>query len=151
MVSPCSDRISRVPPYSRTLMISTRTGLSPATVAFSKAFGFIQHCHWPGPRSLATTCGVSVDVLSFGYLDVSVPCVRFLHPILFRCRYLITMLGKIRRSTDRLKFSKHLRWVAPFGDPWIKAHSQLPTAFRSVSRPSSPVHAKASTKCPYDT
>ena len=34
--------------------------------------------HWPGPRSLATTCGVSVDVLSFGYLDVSVPRVRLL-------------------------------------------------------------------------
>src|SRR5688572_13058807 len=39
------------------------------------------------------------------------------------------------------RFSRHLRWVAPFGDPWIKAYSQLPTAFRSVSRPSSPVHA----------
>lgn len=46
------------------------------------------------------------------------------------------------------RFSRYLRWVAPFGDPWIKAYSQLPTAFRSVSRPSSPVHAKASTKCP---
>ena len=34
--------------------------------------------HWPGPRSLATTCGVSVDVLSYGYLDVSVPRVRLL-------------------------------------------------------------------------
>jgi hypothetical protein len=45
---------------------------------FSKAFHFIQHCHWPGPRSLATTYGVSVDVLSCRYLDVSVPCVRFL-------------------------------------------------------------------------
>jgi hypothetical protein len=58
------------------------------------------------------------------------------------------MLGNLSRALARLKFSKHLRWVAPFGDPWIKAHSQLPTAFRSVSRPSSPVHAKASTKCP---
>lgn len=61
------------------------------------------------------------------------------------------MLGNLSRIETRLKFSKHLRWVAPFGDPWIKAHSQLPTAYRSVSRPSSPVHAKASTKCPYDT
>jgi hypothetical protein len=33
--------------------------------------------HWPGPRSLATTNGVSVDVLSSGYLDVSVPRVCF--------------------------------------------------------------------------
>ena len=47
------------------------------------------YSYWPGPRSLATTSGVSFDFLSYRYLDVSVPCVRFLHPILFRCRYLI--------------------------------------------------------------
>ena len=46
------------------------------------------------------------------------------------------------------RFSKYQRWVSPFGNPWIKAYSRLPTAYRSVSRPSSPVHAKASTKCP---
>ena len=57
---------------------STRKGLSPSMADFSKSFRFIHHCHWPGPRSLATTCGVSVDVLSCRYLDVSVPCVRFL-------------------------------------------------------------------------
>jgi len=57
---------------------STSTGLSPATAGLSSPFDFIQHCHWPGPRSLATTNGVSVDVLSCRYLDVSVPCVRFL-------------------------------------------------------------------------
>ncbi len=60
---------------------STCTGLSPAEAGLSIPFHFIQHCHWPGPRSLATTCGVSVDVLSCRYLDVSVPCVRFLHPM----------------------------------------------------------------------
>lgn len=52
---------------------STSTGLSPAMADLSRSFDFIQHCHWPGPRSLATTYGVSVDVLSFRYLDVSVP------------------------------------------------------------------------------
>ena len=41
-------------------------------------------------------------------------------------------------------------WVSPFGNPRIKACSQLPVAYRSVSRPSSPLSAKASTKCPYD-
>ena len=57
---------------------STRKGLSPSMADLSRSFRFIHHCHWPGPRSLATTCGVSVDVLSCRYLDVSVPCVRFL-------------------------------------------------------------------------
>ena len=60
---------------------STHTGLSPTTVELSNSFCFIQDCHWPGPRSLATTCGVSVDVLSYGYLDVSVPRVRHFTPM----------------------------------------------------------------------
>jgi hypothetical protein len=39
-------------------------------------------------------------------------------------------------------------WVAPFGDLGLKACSRLPQAFRSVPRPSSPLGAKASTRCP---
>ena len=39
--------------------------------------------------------------------------------------------------------------VAPFGNPRIKAYLQLPVAYRSLSRPSSPAHAKASTMRPY--
>ena len=42
----------------------------------SRRFRFLRSSHWPGPRSLATTNGVSVDVLSSGYLDVSVRRVR---------------------------------------------------------------------------
>ena len=36
------------------------------------------------------------------------------------------------------------RWVAPFGYPRIKGYLHLPVAFRSLSRPSSPPRAKAS-------
>ncbi len=75
MVPPRSDRISRVPPYSRTISLSTRKGLSPTKARLSRRFRFLKYSHWPGPRSLATTSGVSVDVLSSGYLDVSVPRV----------------------------------------------------------------------------
>ena len=39
--------------------------------------------------------------------------------------------------------------VAPFGDLRIEALLQLPVAFRSFSRPSSPSHAKASTIRPF--
>ena len=35
--------------------------------------------------------------------------------------------------------------VSPFGHPGITAHVQLPQAYRSLSRPSSPLDAKAST------
>jgi hypothetical protein len=85
-------------------------------------FPFLPTSHWPGPRSLATTNGVSVDVLSSGYLDVSVPQVS-------------SLSGDLNGR------------VAPFGNPRIKAYSQLPEAYRSVLRPSSPVCAKASTEC----
>ena len=122
MVYPCSDRISRVPPYSRTFWLSTGTGLSPTMADFSKSFPFLPKGHWPGPRSLATTNGVSFDVLSSGYLDVSV-------------RRVSSLSGDLNGR------------VSPFGNPRIKAYSQLPEAYRSVLRPSSPAHAKASTRC----
>ena len=38
--------------------------------------------------------------------------------------------------------------VAPFGYPGIKGYLLLPRAYRSLSRPSSPPRAKASTVCP---
>jgi hypothetical protein len=37
--------------------------------------------------------------------------------------------------------------VSPFGHPGITAHVQLPQAYRSLSRPSSPLDAKASAVC----
>ena len=65
---------------------------------------------------------------SSGYLDVSVPRVRF-HVPMYSAR-------DDRSSTGR---------VAPFGNPRIYTCLLLPVAYRSLPRPSSPVHAKAST------
>ena len=39
-------------------------------------------------------------------------------------------------------------WVVPFGNPRIKGYLLLPAAYRSLSRPSSPPRAKASTRRP---
>ena len=112
------------------LIISSHTGLSPSWGELSISFCSILKLQSAGPISLATTFGVSVDFLSCRYLDVSVPRVRFA----FLCiQNAITITG----------------WVPPFGYPRINAYSQLPTAFRSVLRPSSPLIAKAFTKCPY--
>ena len=72
MVPLYSNKISRVPLYSRTLLSITPTGLSPSMVSFSKLFRLFQYCCWPIPRSLATTNGISIDFFSSGYLDVSV-------------------------------------------------------------------------------
>ena len=53
-------------------------GYHPLWRAFPDASGCLLPGHWPGPRSLVTTSGVSVDVLSSGYLDISVHRVCFL-------------------------------------------------------------------------
>ena len=41
------------------------------------------------------------------------------------------------------------QWVSPFGNLRIKGYLHLPVAYRSLTRPSSPLRAKASAMCPY--
>ena len=55
-------------------------GYHPLWRAFPDASGSLLNGHWPGPLSLVTTHRVSVDVLSSGYLDISV------HRVCFLCR-----------------------------------------------------------------
>ena len=84
------------------------------------------------PRSLATTCGISVDVFSSSYLDVSVrkvPRVRLFYSA-HAPRFFITV-------------------VSQFGYLRIRAYLQLPAAFRSLSRPSSAPNAKAFSLCSF--
>ena len=78
---------------------------------------------WPLPRSLATTSGISVDVFSSPYLDVSVQAV----PLVF-------LFDSVYDT---------LRWVSPFGNLRINAFLQLPEAYRRLTRPSSAPDAKA--------
>ena len=68
---------------------------------------------WASPRSLAATDGVSVDFLSSGYLDVSVPRVAL--------PYLCIQHGILAHDG---------KGVAPFGHLRIDARVQLPVAFR---------------------
>ena len=138
VVHPVSHGVSRVPRYSG-------SGLS----VFSFVYGTLTLCGWlshairldtsdrdvrpqprrinppvwPLPLSLATTRGISVDVFSSPYLDVSVQAVPLIQ--LFDSLY------------------DTLRWVSPFGNLRIVAHLQLPEAYRSLSRPSSAPDAKA--------
>ena len=141
MVLPCSHRVSRVRRYS---------GYSLSV--FSFVYGTLTLCGWlshairldtsdhdaspyprdqcplvwPLPRSLATTCGISVDVFSSPYLDVSVQAVPHVH--LFDSVHADTVLPCR---------------VSPFGNLRINAYLQLPEAYRSLSRPSSAPDAKA--------
>ena len=83
-------------------------------------------------------------------------------PYVFRYKYLLVISISLKTPkrlpnqspkniacARRPQSYRDRRWVSPFGNPWIKACSQLPTAYRSVPRPSSPLSAKASTTCTY--
>ena len=81
---------------------------------------------WPLPRSLATTYGISVDVSSSPYLDVSVQAVPRVR--LFDSTHATWILSM---------------WVAPFGNLRVNGYLLLTAAYRSLSRPSSAPDAKA--------
>ena len=111
------------------LLAPTRTGLSPSLARRSRRFRFEFPGHWPGPRSLATTSGVA-------------SCFPF-HRLL---RW-FSSPGSPHMAIDS-PCDTPKGWVAPFGHPRITGRSPLPSAFRSVPRPSSPLGTKASTRCP---
>ena len=86
---------------------------------------------WALPRSLAATCGIILIFSSSGYLDVSVHRVP---SVWLWIRHTVT--GSASR-------------VPPFRYPRIPACLRLPVAFRSLSRLSSALSAKASTLRPF--
>ena len=90
VVHPCSHGVSRVPRYSGfplTCSSFRLRGSHPLWPAFPCRSSNHHMLNagpypdklclpvWPPPRSLATTCGISVDVFSSPYLDVSVQAV----------------------------------------------------------------------------
>ena len=143
MGPPASHRISRVPRYSgsSSLFSPSATGLSPALADLSKSFAsvIVAFCCsstpsvrrlsvWPLPFSLATTQEIEFSFFSSGYLDVSLPRV----PPDKLCIHL-SVTGHYSGR------------VPPFGYLRITAYLRLPSAFRSLSRPSSAISALAST------
>ena len=142
MVPPYSHRVSRVRRYSGYGRSTSSFAYEPLT-----PYGVSSHTLrlnfivpyavqtpkvllpsvWPLPLSLATTQGISVDVFSSPYLDVSVQAVP---PVYLWIQYTVTGLDSGR--------------VSPFGYPRINACFRLPVAFRRSLRPSSAPSAKAS-------
>ena len=80
---------------------------------------------WAIPRSIATTQGITIVFFSSGYLDVSVLRVSFLN------KFRITSLQLAGLSHSEI-----------YG---LNGYLHLPVAYRSLSRPSSPLRAKAFT------
>ena len=86
---------------------------------------------WALPRSLAATCGIIVIFSSSGYLDVSVHRVPSAWLWIYHA---------VTGIACRVSPFRHLR---------ITAGLRLPAAFRSFSRLSSALNAKASTLRPF--
>ena len=119
------------------------TGLSPSLIELSRTFHSTFKYHnvvllphiciatnmvWALPRSLATTRGI---IVYFLFLQV-LRCFSSLRSPSYLC--------KNNSPSDY--------WVVPFGNPRVKGHLHLTAAYRSLSRPSSPPGAKASTRRP---
>ena len=141
VVHPYSHRVSRVRRYSGYQLFASSFAYGILTLCdwLSHAIRLDSTIHdagpnpeeqcpsvWPPPRSLATTSGISVDVFSSSYLDVSVQTVPPTYLFYSVC------------SSTVLPY-----WVAPFGYLRINVYLQLPEAYRSLSRPSSAPDAKA--------
>ena len=147
MVPPSSDQVSRVWPYSGicaalsvftyvVLTLSDRPSHAVRLTAQvlnalrTPEVFLLPVC--PLPRSLATTYGISFDVSSSPYLDVSVQAVPF--------QYLWIQYWIMEYE---------LHWVAPFRYLRINGCLLLPEAFRSLPRLSSAPSAKAFTLRPF--
>ena len=147
MVPAPSTRVSRVPAYSGTRPPASLslTGLSPSLAGFPKAVllcSSVLFCGplprharaavWAPPVSLAATPGIDLSFFSSGYLDVSVRRVP-LHTL-----WIHAWMHGVRPVR-----------VSPFRHLRITGHVPLPAAFRSLSRLSSALSAKASALCPF--
>ena len=142
-----SCRISRVPHYSGAVWFSTLVFAYGAFTLCGRLFQSrsADHCKkhrrrsynptpavtgvvWAGARSLATTCAITVVFFSSGYLDVSVP----------RVSSALCAVPRLPAAGCPIRKSVLDSGYLPLG-----------TAYRSLSRPSSPSRAKASFMCPF--
>ena len=136
MVPPCSDRIPRVPPY----------------------LSYIQYLQWSFGYTAITLCGWLFQVILLNHQ------ISYTGSSAFARHYL--------RNLGWFLFLRVLRWFSSPGSrqftyvfsKWYcikysgfphsdiagsQFYCQLPNAFRRLTRPSSPIIAKASTWCTY--
>ena len=140
MVPAVSDRIPRVPPYSGyhlkiilyvyRAVTSFGPAFQPVPLRTSFRLMVLQ------PRHCLNNTGLGSSHFARHYSGNHF-CFLFLRVL--RC---FSSPGLPPVYTE---YPTCIGWVAPFGYPRIKGYLHLPAAFRSLSRPSSPPRAKAST------
>ena len=133
MVPPYSDRISRVPPYLSVAQFHTSHFSYGAITRYGRTFHSVLINHWLKSTRL----------------------FRFRSPLLSESR-----LMSFPRATEMFQFTRFATVAYVFSQSYClrsgfphseisgsKLICQLPEAYRRLSRPSSPVIAKASTTC----
>ena len=146
MVSACSLKVPRASSYSGSRLLPLPFAYTTLT-SYGRSFQYrsarlgLALCGpkphgartmvWALPRSLAATYGIILIFSSSGYLDVSVHRVPSVYLLI---QYTVTGIASR---------------VSPFRYLRIPACLRLPVAFRSLSRLSSALSAKASTLRPF--
>ena len=142
MVLPDSHEVSRASRYSGTVH-----------AAFDTTYGTFTLYGQVSQPVLLSNCGSIMTALQPRMVETTrFGLFPFRSPLLRESRLISSPSG-----TEMFHFPEFaplrvlylaIQWVAPFGNPRIKALWQLPEAYRSLIRPSSPLPAKASTYGP---
>ncbi len=113
------------------------TGLSPAAAGLPRPFdsASVPDIAALQPRAVLERPGLGWSAFARRYLRN-------------HCCFLLLGLLRCFSSARSPPASLPGLGVAPFGNPRIIAPVRLPAAYRSLARPSSPLHAKASAVCP---
>ena len=109
------------------------TGLSPSVITFSKVFHFIYFIKLAVllPRYCRNNNGLGFSPVARRYWG---------NHFCFLLLQVLRCFSSLRLPTLRYNMSSTY-WVIPFGDLRIKGYLHLNGAFRSLSRPSSPLRA----------
>ena len=122
------------------IIFLTRTGLSPAMAQLSRRFRFLRN-EGTGLVRVRSPLLTESRLMSFP------PGTEMFQFPGFASPALCIQSGDTLSTSFRPENNKGNGGFSPFGNLRIKGCSHLPEAYRSVPRPSSPVHAKASTEC----
>ena len=121
-----------------------RTGLSPSAGGLSRPFRFASRSRVAvlQPRRRRNAAGLGFSPFARHYWG-NHSCFLFLQVL--RC------FSSLRSPHHKGDASPSDWRVVPFGNPRVNGHLRLDGAYRSLSRPSSPPRAQASTMCPFYT
>jgi hypothetical protein len=124
--------VSRPTQDTTRIIIFTCTGLSPSLVDFPVSFHFKLFLHIVvlQPHIDRNQYGLGCSPFDRHYLGITI--------VFFSSAYLDVSVQRVGLLSDTRSSTW---WVIPFGNLRIKSYLHFPAAYRSLSRPSSPLRA----------